>query len=313
VNREQILGELSRMISAWGAGDEPTLERLLAEALARFDDAALAAARGRVEHTGEAWDYHPPDPVGRAVSRAVMGHVLQSETELVNEAALRIARRAPVVLLGNHLSFVDVNVLDSLMAAAGYDDVAERVTALVGPKVFSVPIRRLASLCFGTIKLPQSQQRASGEARMSSREAARLAVRAIQVARERQRHDDHLLIFPEGTRSRGRALVPLLPAVARYLEHPGSWIVPWAHHGSEHLVPIDDERVHPTSVRVCIGRPQPAAVLLERCHRRRPLVANVIGFLIADLLPEPYRGAYEKGEGELETARKIATELGPVS
>ncbi len=309
MNREQVLEQLTRMISAWGAGDPATVSRLLREALAAFPDAELEQAAHRVTSTGDTWGYHPPDPTGRAVSRVIMRHVLRPGTALENADALEAARRAPVVLLGNHLSYVDVNVFDRLIAQAGYADVAERITTLVGPKVFGHPIRRLASLCFGTIKLPQSQSRASEEALMPPREVARLAMRAIRTAAERQRLGDQLLIFPEGSRSRTRALERLLPAVARYLEHPDCWILPWAHHGSEELVPIAEDRVHPRPVQVRIGKPLPAPRLLDRCLGRRTLVADVLGFLIADLLPERYRGSYQKGQGELELAREIASEL----
>jgi 1-acyl-sn-glycerol-3-phosphate acyltransferase len=313
LTREQVLRELCGLICAWGAGDEAEIAPLLREALAPLRDQEVTAAVDRLASTGDTWDYHPPDAVGRAVSRAIMRHVLGPGSELSNAGALAVARRSPAVLLANHLSFVDVNVFDSLVSRAGYADVAERFAALVGPKVFGHPIRRLASLCFGTIKLPQSQSRASGEARMPGREVARLAVGAIRIARERQRQGDHLVIFPEGTRSRARALEPLLPAVARYLGHPDSWVLPWAHWGSEQLFPIGEDRVYPSAVRVRIGTPLEARRLLDRCRGHRPLIANVIGFLIADLLPGPYRGVYAKGEGELEPAREIASELGATS
>ena len=58
---------------------------------------------------------------------------------------------------------------------AGYAEVANGLTVLAGPKVFAKPIRRMASLCFGAIKMPQSQSTASGEAVMPRREVARLA------------------------------------------------------------------------------------------------------------------------------------------
>ena len=64
-------------------------------------------------------------------------------------------------------------------------EVADRMTVLVGPKVYMLPVRRLASLCFGAIKIPQSQSRASGEAVMPRREVARLAMQTLQSVAQR--------------------------------------------------------------------------------------------------------------------------------
>ena len=57
------------------------------------------------------------------------------------------------------------------------------MTVLVGPKVYMLAVRRLASLCFGSIKIPQSQSRASGEAVMPRREVARWRCRRSSPSR----------------------------------------------------------------------------------------------------------------------------------
>jgi 1-acyl-sn-glycerol-3-phosphate acyltransferase len=235
--------------------------------------------------------------------------VLEAGSGLENAAALEAARSGRALLLGNHLSFVDVNVLDHLMAEAGYGDVAERITALVGPKVFASPIRRLASLCFGTIKLAQSTSRASGEAVMRPREVARLAIETIRTAQQRQAEGDHLLVFPEGSRSRGARLERCLAAVARYLDTPDTILIPWAHAGAEKLMPLGADRVFAATVRVRIGTPLPAARLLEACSGHRQLAMDVVGYLIAAALPEEYRGLYARPEGELAEAHGIARGL----
>ena len=49
--------------------------------------------------------------------------------------------------------------------------------------------------------------------------------------------------------------------------------------------------------------------LLDACGRRRQRVADVIGFLIADLLPSDYRGVYRETSDELREARAIAQAL----
>lgn len=306
--RERILEELVELLSDWGAADPARLRSELAPLLAAETPTTSEHFRRRVESTGTDWGYHPPDPLARGVSRVVHGLIFEPGSALHNAEALERARSGPVLLLGNHLSFVDVNALDYLMSQAGYADVAERLTALVGPKVYAYPLRRLASLCFGTIKLAQSASRASGEARMPRREIARLAKESIQVARERRRQGDHLLIFVEGSRSRSGAMQRALSAVGRYLEDEDAVLVPWGIFGTERLFPIGEDRARPARVSARLGAAVEASRLLERCDGNRTLAMDTIGFLIAALLPPAQRGVYGEGHS-LEAAHAIARDL----
>ncbi len=306
---ERIVEELVDLLSRWGAADPARLRSELTPLLAGATPVASERFRRRLESTGTTWGYHPPDPLARSVSRAVHALILGPGSALQDAATLEIARSRPLLLLGNHLSFVDANALDYLMAQAGYSDVAERLTTLVGPKVYTHSIRRLASLCFGTIKLAQSASRASGEALMPRREVARLATETFRIARERRSQGDHLLIFVEGTRSRTGAMQRALPAVARYLEDEDSVFVPWGIFGTERLLPIGEDRVHPTRVSARMGAPVEAGELLERCGGNRSLAMDAIGCLIAELLPQSHRGVYGGRRKKLARAREIASTL----
>jgi 1-acyl-sn-glycerol-3-phosphate acyltransferase len=229
--------------------------------------------------------------VAKRISRLAHSLILLRGSGLDGDENLTAARERPVVFLGNHLSFVDANAIDALLAESGFADLTERLCVIVGPKVFAEPLRRLASLCFGTIKIPQSASRASGEAVMGIRDVARLAARTLRCVRERQALGDHLLIFVEGTRSRTGGMQPVLTAVGRYIEHPGALVIPFGIWGTEELVPIGDERVHPARVRVRFGEPIEGAALRERSANRSEL-AESIGRSIARLLPAQYRGVY---------------------
>jgi 1-acyl-sn-glycerol-3-phosphate acyltransferase len=212
----------------------------------------------------------------------------------------------PMVLLSNHLSYSDANLLEFLLSKAGLAKVADRLTVVVGPKVYSEPFRRFSSLCFGTIKTPQSATRASEDAVMSTREVARLARETIAIAAERQAAGDALLIFVEGTRSRNGAMQRALQGVTRYFEEPERILVPLGLHGTERFVPVGDERLYPTHVTFRVGRPVEARVLAERCGSNRALRMDAIGAAIARLLPAEYRGVYADDLPEQEEARRIA-------
>jgi 1-acyl-sn-glycerol-3-phosphate acyltransferase len=307
--RQAIVEQVARMFSEWGAGEQETLLAAFGEALARFDRAALEHFLLRLQTTGGDWGYHLPDPVARAISRLGHSLVAREGSSLDDGGGLGAARAGPVVFVGNHLSFIDANTVDFLLQRAGWQDVADNLTVLVGPKVFAEPIRRVASLCFGTIKMPQSTSRASGEAVMSRRETLRLAELTLDHVRARRARGDHLLIFAEGSRSRTGSMQRALAAIARYVEEPYATLVPFAVWGTERMVPVDDERAHPSDVHVRIGRPLDAASLFDRGGRRRSTLSDALGFLIADLLPPAHRGCYASADADLADARALADSL----
>jgi 1-acyl-sn-glycerol-3-phosphate acyltransferase len=301
---------MARFMVDWGAGDPTSVHALLEQRIAGLSEEEYQGFLARMRDTGSTWGYHPPDPFVRGLSRHVMGSVLGEGSGLDSGAGLEVCRGQRVILLANHLSYVDVNVFDCLCAQQGYADVMDRLATVVGPKVYTQPIRRLASLCFGTIKTPQSSALASEEAVMPAREVARIVRSTLEVARQRVEGGDHLMIFPEGSRSRTGGMERLLAAVARYLAIPGAYVLPWAHTGCERLVPLTEDHVYPSQVRVRIGAPIAVDRLLARCQDDRALIMDSIGFAIADLLPEGYRGVYASPDAlDLHEARRIADEI----
>ena len=169
-------------------------------------------------------------------------------------------------------------------------------TALAGPKVFTSRDRRFSSLCFGTVKVPQSTEVASGEAVLNGREVARAARRSIEVARGRLREGDALLLFGEGTRSRSGEMQSMLAGVARYLDVPGTWVLPAGLAGSESLFPVEVSTLRPARVVLQLGRPIPAAALVARTAGDRRLIMDAIGLAVAEAVPPEYRGVYRNAD-----------------
>jgi 1-acyl-sn-glycerol-3-phosphate acyltransferase len=306
--RSEFIEGIASLFSEWGAGGLEVVQPAFDRALEHVSDVEIDELFQRLGTTGGDWGYHPPNDVARIISRTGHSLIAAEGSSFVDDGGVIAAQQGPVIFLGNHLSFVDANTVEFMLAANAADDVARSLTVLAGPKVYSEPIRRVASLCFGTIKTPQSTSRASGEAVMSRRETLRLAALTLEHTRERREHGEHLLIFAEGTRSRKAAMQRVLAAIARYVEQPFATVVPFAVWGTESLVPIDDERAHPGAVHVRMGAPVDSRVLFEHSERKRVVIADAIGFLIADLLPEPYRGHYGSVSDNLEEARRLADE-----
>ncbi len=304
-DRRELVDGLLALVGRGGSPDELELRAALMAFAERVSDAELAEFAVRIRTTGGEWGYHAPDPVARELSHLVLGQLCEADSELYGGEHLEALGRRPAILLANHLAFVDANALESLLWRAGFADLCRRLCVVVGPKVFSLPLRRVASLCFGSLKVPQSQSRASDEALMSPREAARIAAEIVGVAAKRMDAGDALLVFVEGTRSRDGSMQRALPGVARYLDYPDALLVPVGLAGTEELVRIGDERLHPARISARIGAPIESRLLLERCRNRRALIMDAVGFAIAAALPERYRGVYAGADPALAPAREI--------
>jgi 1-acyl-sn-glycerol-3-phosphate acyltransferase len=140
-------------------------------------------------------------------------------------------------------------------------------------------------------------------------DAARIAAEVVGIAAKRMDAGDALLVFVEGTRSRDAAMHRALPGVARYLEYPDALLVPIGLAGTEKLVRIGDERLHPARIRARVGAPLDGRLLLERCRNRRALIMDAVGLAIAEQLPAQYRGSYAVADPALEPARQILASL----
>jgi len=260
--------------------------------LDRTPEGELLKVVERVSTTGDNWGYFPPEPFARHVHRAMADTMLTLDSGVHHPERLEAVRDRSLVLLPNHISYSDANLLEILLWRAGLGDVAERMAVVAGPKVYSDPLRKFLSLCFGTIKTAQSAKLASGEAVMSAREVAAIARQTIELAFDRLTNGDALLVFAEGTRSRAAAMQPLLAAVSRYLDRDGTVLVPIGITGTEHLIGIDDNQLHPTCVIASIGEPIEASELKKRTKGKRNEMTAAIGRAIAAALPEKYRGVY---------------------
>jgi 1-acyl-sn-glycerol-3-phosphate acyltransferase len=307
--RDALVEQILEFARSRPAAERDAVRERLHEVLAEAGPARVAQLVERVLRTGSAWGYHPPEPLARDLQHTLAQVVLGEGSRVdvpfdLNPAAFPDG--ASVVLLSNHLSYSDANLVEILLRRAGHAGLTDRLTVIAGPKVYSDPVRRFSSLSFGTIKTPQSTARSSEEAIMSPRDVARVALEAIAIARTRQAAGDVLLLFVEGTRSRTGGMQRALPAVARYFDSPGTLLVPVGIVGSEALVPVGDEHLQRGDVSITLGAPVRSEVLFEAAEGNRRLVVDAIGIAIAALLPPAYRGEYGQGGPDLDAASAIA-------
>lgn len=253
---------------------------------------AVRTMSERLAHAGREWQYYPGDPLARRIHHALAPQILKSDSTVTGVDRLRTVAGKPLVMCANHLSYADANAIDVLLRRAGAPDMADRLTAMAGPKVYSNIARRFSSLCFGTIKTPQNPGVASDEAAMPPREVAKAAKRVIEIAKERLGAGEVLLVFPEGSRSRDARLQAFLPGVARYFTAPDVFVVPMALTGTEALFPVGGHSLASVTVSLTIGTPVSGAMLHHETRGNRRDIVDIVGRAIAAMLPVEYRGHY---------------------
>ena len=281
-----------------------SLERAIDEA----GPHALDGLGRRLALAGRDWSYYPSDPLARSIHQILAVGVLRYEPIVSGDEHLAPIAGKPLVIVANHLSYSDANAVEVLLQKVGASEVADRLTVIAGPKVYSNVRRRFSSLCFGTIKVPQSSTRSTEDAVMTRRDVARAARRSIQVAHDRLRLGEALLVFPEGARSRSGQMQRLLAGAARYLESPDTWVLPIGLTGTERLFPIAGDALKPVPIAMHVGRPFPAGRLEAQAMGDRQLMMDCIGMAIAHLLPNEYRGVYGEDAATDGRARRLFRE-----
>jgi 1-acyl-sn-glycerol-3-phosphate acyltransferase len=292
MNRESLISAIATFLD----GHDPQVLAELRASLEREIDAAgpdaLAQLSARLSSEADAWTYYAPDPLARRIHHVLAERILHPGSAFDGLEHVHAVAGKPVVVLANHLSYSDANLLEILLTRFGGGELADRLVAVAGPKVYSSLKRRFSSLCFGTVRVPQSSELSTEDAVMNPREVARAARKSINAADDRLRRGDAVLVFAEGRRSRTTGMQPLLAGVTRYLEVPGTWILPVGITGTETLFPIGDEALHPVQIVARAGAPIDAAALSERCGGDRQKMMDTIGRAIAALLPSEYKGTY---------------------
>ena len=293
MTRDQLVTAILHFLKVEDLLSLAEIRSLLEREIDAAGPAALIALRDQLR-ADDGWSYYPPSRLAADIHYLLASRYLKPDSSVSGTEHLNAIGSAQVLVFMNHLSYADANVLQMLLHRAGHRALAERLTALAGPKIFSSAQRRFSSLCFGTIKVPQSADVSSDEAVLNARDVARAARQAIEVAAHRLAAGDALVLFAEGTRSRTAQMQRALPAVARYVEAvPDAWVLPVGITGTEALFPVGDPTVRPTTVTLHIGAPLPAHRLMAECGGRRQTMVDLVGLRIAELLPPSYRGVYE--------------------
>jgi 1-acyl-sn-glycerol-3-phosphate acyltransferase len=250
--REHLAAFVCRAIDA-----EPARVAQMQARVQQVIDAAthpeIAAMQAAFAVAGQAYEIYRADPLARRIHHVHMRD-LAAGSRVQGLENLAQVRGRPQVWICNHLSYVDTQVLDGLLARESVA-VAGDLLVVAGPKVYADSYRRFASIGLNTLKTPQSTSVASKGTKLNLRELAKIAIETQGLASIWRDQRGPLLIYPEGARSLDGRLQPFLRGVHRWLRKPADLVVvPVGHSGAERLF-ARDERMRPQSVQLRFGTP----------------------------------------------------------
>ncbi|MDO5015031.1 MAG: lysophospholipid acyltransferase family protein [Clostridia bacterium] len=124
-------------------------------------------------------------------------------------------------------------------------------------------------------------------------------IQAIKKIIEVVKNGDNVVIFPEGTRSRTKALIEGKRGTAYVAIKTNATIIPIGITGTEKVLPINDndmgaEKLHCGKIKIKFGKPYKIPKKNPDISKKQ-FEAEITDYMmnsIAELLPEEYRGFY---------------------
>jgi 1-acyl-sn-glycerol-3-phosphate acyltransferase len=231
--------------------------------------------------------------VVRALGRVWIRWILRTfGIRVVVEGLENVPAQAPVVLMSNHQSLVDIAaIVDTLPDSVSWRFVAKR-------ELTRIPI---FGWCLVTSQI------------IIDRGDRERAVASLHQAAQRIRGGASVIVFPEGTRSPSGSLRPFKSGPFHLALEAQVPIVPITVSGSQRITPKGSLQVHAGTVKIVYGKPiATRAVRLEERGRLKARVREAIaqGYDLAFQGAPVIEPAPEEDDAPVAEAARTAGERG---
>ena len=263
-------------------------------------DSAVSEFLKKYEAAGADWGFSEGSEFVRNIMKMVLGMMLKFDIKGAGnlDKALNMLAEGKadrLVFIANHVSYADANIFatafDKNFEKAG---LAGKLAVIAGPKVFSHPVRKFASMHFDSLLIAQSQTVATMPVAYPIRVIARAA---SMVAEDIKTKVKMFLVFPEGKRSRDGSMDHFLAGVYRMIDTSENVLVqPVSILGGEKMLPISQGRLNPADIKINVGEAEYVSDILEEIGEipglKQAFMDN-LGRKVAALHPEELRGVYK--------------------
>ncbi|MBE0699096.1 MAG: 1-acyl-sn-glycerol-3-phosphate acyltransferase [Anaerolineaceae bacterium] len=204
------------------------------------------------------------------VTNWVLRRIFQALLRIDVQELKKIPGQGPMILVGNHVNFLEAPVLIPHLDPRPVTGVSKRES-------WKNPLFNFLFNQWGVIPIDRG---------MVDREAFRLSIEALDQGKL-------LAIFPEGTRSKDGCLLQGKPGVVALALRSKAPMIPMAFYGYENFWP-NFKRLRRTNFHIAVGKPFFLNTNGEALSRdARQAVTDEIMCKVAELLPEHYRGYYK--------------------
>ena len=292
-------GTLYELLKGWEESLPESLVPVVRKFVESQSDSVVEEFLRKYEVAGADWGYSEGSAFVGDIMNLVLTNMLDFDihgAENIDDALKLIAdgKADRLVFVANHVSYSDANVFATAFAEnlknAGF---ANELTVVAGPKVFSHPVRKFASMHFNSLLIAQSQTVASVPVAYPIRVIARAAAKVVEDIKARVKI---FLVFPEGKRSRDGKMDHFLPGVYRMIDTGDNVLVqPVSILGGEKLLPISDKTLHHSDIRINVGKAEYVQDIVDKIGETQGLKLALMDYLgrkVASLHPEELRGAY---------------------
>lgn len=295
----ELTDKMIKLLDGWETSLPPEVVPDIRDFVFSMDDSMIAEFLEKYENAGADWGYSEGSILVKKCLDLTLNRMLKFDVSnihhLVNALKdLKDGKSDRLVILSNHLSYSDANIIavafDKYLEEYGFRDA---LSVIAGPKVFTHPLRKFASMHFNSLLIAQSQAVATLEVPLPIRVIARAAAKVAEDIKNRVRI---FLVFPEGRRSRDGKLLPFLQGVYRLIDTGDNvTVLPVSVVGGEKFLPVSQSLLEYADVKINIG---PAVNIrdvvssLSSSTNLKQDVMDYFGKKIAEIHPVERRGVY---------------------